>query len=171
MKQWQPEILEDHLLKMVPLLASDFDVLFAVAADPLIWEQHPAKDRYQKEVFLTYFNKALSERHSFVMIEKSTQKIIGSTCYYYYKPEDSSIAIGYTFFGKQYWGKGYNQSSKKLLIDYAFKFVDKIYFHIGSTNFRSQIATKRIGAVQLENSKETQKDSIDFLIQKKDWQK
>lgn len=171
MKQWQPEILEDDVLKMIPLSASDFDALFAVAADPEIWEQHPAKDRYQKDVFQHYFNKALSERHSFLMIEKSTQEIIGSTCYYYYKPEDSSIAIGYTFFGKQYWGKGYNQSSKKLLLDYAFTFVDKVYFHIGATNFRSQIATKRIGAIQLENSKETQKDSIDFLIQKKDWQK
>ncbi|PYP65994.1 MAG: GNAT family N-acetyltransferase, partial [Gemmatimonadetes bacterium] len=40
-------VLKGKLLELRPLRAEDFDDLFAVAADPLIWEQHPAKDRYQ----------------------------------------------------------------------------------------------------------------------------
>ena len=50
-KNWQPELLEDTILKIVPLIETDFDRLFEVASDPLIWEQHPTHDRYKKEVF------------------------------------------------------------------------------------------------------------------------
>ena len=35
---WQP-LLENDLLILRPLKAEDFDALFKVASDPLIWEQ------------------------------------------------------------------------------------------------------------------------------------
>jgi RimJ/RimL family protein N-acetyltransferase len=148
-ENWRPEILEDNILKIVPLVESDFDRLFEIAADPLIWEQHPTKDRYKKEVFQLYFDGAINGKTAFLIIDKSTDKIIGSTRYYDYKQESSSIAIGYTFLSRQYWGGLYNKSSKMLLIDYAFQFVDKIYFHIGATNIRSQLAIIKIGASKI----------------------
>jgi len=40
----------------------------------------------------------------------------------------------------------YNRTSKKILLDYAFQYVDKIYFHIGANNMRSQKAILNIGA-------------------------
>lgn len=145
-ENWQPEILEDDILKIVPLFETDFDRLFEIASDPLIWEHHPTSNRYKKEIFKIYFDGAISAKTAFLIMDKSTNKIIGSTRYYDYKVENSSIAIGYTFLSRQYWGGLYNKSSKKLLIDYAFQFVDKIYFHIGATNIRSQLATMKIGA-------------------------
>jgi RimJ/RimL family protein N-acetyltransferase len=112
-RNWQPKILENNILKMIPLLESDFNTLFEVAADPLIWEQHPTNDRYKKEVFQLYFDRAINSKTAFVIIDKLTNKIIGSTRYYDYKPENSSIAIGYTFLAKEYWGAVYNASSKR----------------------------------------------------------
>ena len=47
--------LKGDLLELRPLCAEDFRDLYAVAADPLIWEQHPCKDRYQEEVFTSFF--------------------------------------------------------------------------------------------------------------------
>ena len=44
----QPASLQDNIIKLTPLTTVDFDSLFKVAADPLIWVQHPAKDRYKK---------------------------------------------------------------------------------------------------------------------------
>ena len=174
-ENWQPEILEDDILKMVPLFESDFDLLFEIASDPLIWEQHPTSNRYKKEVFKLYFDGAISGKTAFLIIEKSTSKVIGSTRYYDYKAEDSSIAIGYTFLSRQYWGGLYNKSSKKLLIDYAFQFVDKIHFHIGGTNIRSQLATMRIGATKVG---EVDFDyygrkllHFEYTISKKEWNK
>lgn len=172
-ENWQPEYLEDNILKIVPLVETDFDRLFEIAADPLIWEQHPIKDRYKKEVFQLYFDGAVKGKTAFLIIDKSTDKIIGSTRYYDYNPENSSIAIGYTFLSKSYWGGVYNKSSKRLLIEYAFQFVDKIYFHIGSTNIRSQLATIKIGASKIG---EVDFDHygqkmlhFEYLISKSDW--
>jgi RimJ/RimL family protein N-acetyltransferase len=35
-------VLEDERLLLRPLRAEDWDALFAVASDPLVWQQHPA---------------------------------------------------------------------------------------------------------------------------------
>jgi hypothetical protein len=45
---WQPNHLESDIVKLVPLHKDDFEKLFAIASDPLIWEQHPSKDRYKR---------------------------------------------------------------------------------------------------------------------------
>jgi RimJ/RimL family protein N-acetyltransferase len=144
---WQPSSLQDELVKLVPLTENDFDSLYAVASDPLIWEQHPSSDRYQKPVFQEFFKGALDSKAAFLIIDKSTDKVIGSTRYYDYK-ENESIAIGFTFLARQYWGGRYNKSVKELMINYAFQYVDKIIFHIGASNLRSQMATMRFGAVK-----------------------
>jgi len=43
--------LKGTLVELRPLCANDSDELFAVASDPLIWEQHPVRDRHKPEVF------------------------------------------------------------------------------------------------------------------------
>ena len=47
--------LENENVKLVPLQETDFERLYDVASDPLIWEQHPNKDRYKREIFQTFF--------------------------------------------------------------------------------------------------------------------
>ena len=44
-------ILESHKVRLVPLQESDFERLYQVASDPLVWEQHPNKNRFEREVF------------------------------------------------------------------------------------------------------------------------
>jgi len=144
----QPELLEDDITKLVPLQESDFDALYKVASDPLIWEQHPMKDRYKIEVFKPFFDAAINSKSAFLILDKETNEIIGNTRYYDYNPEKSSIAIGFTFIARKYWGGLYNKSNKKLLIDYAFQHVDSILFHIGADNIRSQKAASKLGAVK-----------------------
>jgi RimJ/RimL family protein N-acetyltransferase len=141
--------LENALIKIIPLRDEDFDVLYKVASDPLIWEQHPNKNRYQKEVFQNFFKGAIESKGAFLVYEKETGKVIGSSRYYEPDEENNSIAIGYTFIGRDYWGKGFNKALKTLMFDYAFQFVDKIILHIGETNFRSQKATEKLGAKKI----------------------
>jgi hypothetical protein len=66
----QPKILEDELVRIVPLIETDFERLFAVAADPLIWELHPNKDRYKKEVFQSFFDDAVASKTAFFIFTK-----------------------------------------------------------------------------------------------------
>ena len=75
---------------------------------------------------------------------------MGCTRFYDFDENDSSVLIGYTFIGRQFWGKGYNKALKKIMLDYAFQFVDKVFFHIGAQNIRSQKAIEKIGAIKVD---------------------
>ncbi len=146
--QLQPTLLENALIKLVPLQEADAERLYAVAADPLIWEGHPKKDRYKKEEFMVYFNSAVKDKNGLLVFEKASNELIGSTRFYDYQPGQSSIAIGFTFLARKFWGGTYNAALKTLMMDYAFRFVGVIVFHIGITNIRSQKAVEKIGAIK-----------------------
>src|SRR5207245_257212 len=122
--------------------------LFTVASDPLSWEQHPERDRHEKDVFQVFFREALESGGAFVVIDAKTQQIIGSTRFYGYDPEKSEIEIGWTFLARKYWGGRYNWEMKRLMLAHAFKFVENVVFYVGEKNFRSQKATERIGAIR-----------------------
>ncbi|MES2796491.1 MAG: GNAT family N-acetyltransferase [Bacteroidota bacterium] len=145
----QPTHLQSDLIKLIPLQEKDFDQLFEVASDPLIWEQHPTRNRYQKEVFQSFFDGGIESKGAFLVINLATGAIIGSSRYYDLDPENKSVAIGYTFISRQYWGKNFNRSLKNLMINYAFESVDSVIFHIGENNIRSQKAIGKIGAEKI----------------------
>ena len=71
--------LKGELIELRPLAPEDWDELFAVASDSLIWEQHPERDRYKEDVFRIFFKDALESGGAFVIIDRKTQHIIGST--------------------------------------------------------------------------------------------
>jgi RimJ/RimL family protein N-acetyltransferase len=139
-------VLEDDKVILYPLQEEDFEGLYEVASDPRIWEQHPNKDRWKKEVFRIFFDGAMQSKGAFKIVDKATGNIAGSTRLYDYNEQENSIMIGYTFFATRFWGKGINRSVKTIMLDYLFQFVSKVYFHIGALNIRSQIAIERLGA-------------------------
>ena len=141
--------LKGELVELRPLTAQDWEQLFAVAADPLIWELHPESDRYKEDVFRAFFREALESCGAFVVIDKSTQQIIGSTRFYGYDPQKSEIEIGWTFLARKYWGGRYNAEMKRLLLKHAFKFVENVVFFVGEKNIRSQKALEKIGATEI----------------------
>lgn len=143
-------ILENDYVKLIPLQENDFEQLFSVASDPLVWEQHPNKDRYKRDVFERFFEGALESGGAFKIIEKNTGEIAGSTRFYNYNAADNSIFIGYTFYARKFWGSKMNPQVKKLMLDYIFQFVDKVNFHVGKDNLRSQKAMEKLGAKKVD---------------------
>ncbi|MAJ15195.1 MAG: N-acetyltransferase [SAR116 cluster bacterium] len=83
----------------------------------------------------------------FTIVDKTLDKFIGSTRFYSHDKIDNSIRVGYTFLSNEYWGTSVNLQIKKLMLDYAFRHIDKVYFDIGEENFRSRKATEKLGAV------------------------
>ncbi|MGO4709267.1 GNAT family N-acetyltransferase [Chryseobacterium sp. 2TAF14] len=142
-------ILENEEYQLIPLQQGDFELLYEVASDPQVWKQHPNKDRYKREVFENFFKGAMESKGAFKIVEKSTGDILGSTRFYDFNESENSIFIGYTFYGTKSWGKGINPQIKKLMMDYIFQFVNKVYFHIGKENLRSQIALERLGGKKI----------------------
>jgi RimJ/RimL family protein N-acetyltransferase len=143
----QPTLAGD-LLELRPLRVGDFDALFAVASDPLIWEQHPANDRYRADVFRAFFREALDSGGALVAIDARDRKIIGSSRYHGYDAERREIEIGWTFLARSHWGGRYNGEMKRLMLEHAFRFVDRVIFLVGPGNRRSQRAVEKIGGVR-----------------------
>src|ERR1051325_6529212 len=96
--------LKGGLVELRPLRAEDFEELYAVASDPLIWEQHPASDRYKEEVFREFFRGAWESGGAFLVSDAETGRCIGSTRYHSYDEEKSEIEIGWTFLARTHWG-------------------------------------------------------------------
>ena len=142
--------LENENVKLVPLNPNDFEELFSVASDPKIWEQHPNKDRYQREVFEKFFQGAIESKGAFKIMDKSSNEVAGSTRFYDYNQDDNTILIGYTFYATKFWGSKLNPQVKKLMLDYIFQFLDKVYFHVGKNNIRSQKAMEKLGAKKID---------------------
>jgi len=142
--------LEGESLRLRPLREDDCEELFAVAADPLIWEQHPEPTRHQESVFREYFRGAMECGGALVVIDKKTGGIIGSSRYIGYDESRSEIEIGYTFLARAYWGGVCNREMKDLMLRHAFRFVRHVVFLVGPQNLRSQKAMEKIGGVRIE---------------------
>jgi len=144
----QPTLTGD-LVSLRPLQPADFDQLFAVARDPLIWEQHPCSDRYQEPVFREFFGDALESGGALLALDRKDGKPIGSSRFYGYDTVRSEIEIGWTFLTRSHWGGRYNGEMKRLMLEHAFQFVNHVVFLIGPENFRSQRAVEKIGAIRI----------------------
>jgi RimJ/RimL family protein N-acetyltransferase len=140
--------LTGDLLELRPLRAEDFGDLYAVAADPLIWEQHPNRDRYQEEVFKVFFREALESRGALIATDRRDGRVIGSSRFHGYDEEKSEVEIGWTFLSRSHWGGVHNREMKHLMLRHAFRFVTSVVFLVGPRNFRSQRAVEKIGGVR-----------------------
>ncbi len=166
--------LTNKWVTIIPLREDDFEKLYKVASDPLIWEQHPNKNRYKKEVFENFFKGAMESGGAFLITNTQSGEPIGSTRFCNYNEQKKLIEIGYTFYSRECWGKPFNSSCKKLMINYAFQYIETINFVIGVNNIRSQKAIERIGAIKIRQELvayfgEASQMNFIYSIQKKDW--
>lgn len=140
--------LEGELVRLRPLRDSDFADLYAVAADPLIWEQHPAHDRWREDVFRDLFRQSLDSGGALLAIDAKTSRVIGSSRFHAYDPARGEIEVGWTFLARSHWGGAYNGEMKRLMLRHAFRFVERVVFLVGPHNFRSQRAMEKIGGIR-----------------------
>jgi N-acetyltransferase len=142
-------VLKGKLLALRPLQPADFHDLYAVASDPLIWEQHPVKDRHQEGMFSGFFQESLESGGALIAIDSKSGQVIGSSRFHGYDEEKSEIEIGWTFLARSHWGGTYNGEMKQLMLGHAFQFVNRVVFLVGPQNLRSQKAMEKIGGVRV----------------------
>ncbi|MEZ4787765.1 MAG: GNAT family N-acetyltransferase [Flavobacterium haoranii] len=160
-------ILSNKEIVLIPLVNEDFEALYYIASDKLLWEQHPNNDRYKKEVFEDFFKKAIESKGAFTIYEKTTNKIVGSTRFYDLEEKSKSVFIGFTFIDRKFWGSSLNGKVKKLMIDYAFQFVDSVKFHVGETNYRSQKAVEKLGALKIGTIQKENSEIVNWIYELK----
>ena len=155
-KGFDPQpVLDGPTVRVRPLTRDDREALFAAISDPLIWEQHPAKDRHEPAGFARYLDFLLGTGGSLVVEERSG-RVIGTSTFYGEPPDgtpegtrDASErpSVGFTFLTRDHWGGRTNFELKRLMLDHLFAFTDAVWLHIAPDNRRSQRATARLGAV------------------------
>jgi RimJ/RimL family protein N-acetyltransferase len=145
MFELQPK-LRGELLELRPLAPADFESLYQVASDPLIWDQHPDPSRSEKVGFRNFFDLALQSRGALLAIECATQAVIGCSRFHSFRERESDVTIGYTFLGRAYWGGRYNGEMKQLMLRHAFAYVRYVRFRIAEGNMRSRRAVEKLGA-------------------------
>lgn len=147
--------LEGERVLLRPLRDDDWDALFAVASDPLIWAQHPAHDRWQEPVFRAFFDDALANGGALLAIDRTNGAVIGSSRYQGLEEANGgSVEIGWTFLARACWGGVFNHEMKRLMLAHALGSVAECWFLVGEGNTRSRRALERIGARLTERTEE-----------------
>ncbi|MCG8407855.1 MAG: GNAT family N-acetyltransferase [Phycisphaerales bacterium] len=144
---YQPTLTSD-LIALRPLHAGDFNALYRVARDPLIWEQHPVPNRYEMAEFKKFFDESLASGGALVAVDRASNRVVGSSRYHGYDAIRNEIEIGWSFLARSHWGGTYNGEMKRLMLEHAFRFVNVVVLLISPDNIRSQRAAEKIGAVR-----------------------
>jgi len=142
-------VLTGDLIELRPLREEDFSALYAVASDPLIWEQHPEPDRCTEPVFRRFFRGAIDSGGAFIAFDRRDGRVIGSSRFAGHDEARSEIEIGWTFLARSHWGGTYNREMKRLMLAHAFQSVRRVIFRVGPHNRRSQRALEKLGASYL----------------------
>jgi RimJ/RimL family protein N-acetyltransferase len=135
--------LAGELVLLRPTVPEDWEGMYAVASDPLIWELHPFNDRWQEPVFRRYFDDALASRGGLTIVDKATGKIIGASRYAFPDAARDEVEIGV-----------WNREIKRLMLDHIHRFAASAVFVIGENNHRSRRAIEKIGGVLQEGRHE-----------------
>lgn len=163
--------LQGPALSLRPLRVDDVDALYAAASDPLTWEQHPARDRHEREAFRRFFDDALASGGTLVLLDPDGV-VIGCSRYDGWTAgPPSSVEIGWTFVRRDHWGDGTNREMKRLMLDHAFASVDRVRFRVAAGNIRSQRAVTSLGACRLPGAGETLHgvEHVAFELCREDW--
>jgi len=133
---------------------ADFDNLVSFATnDSELWT-HALIEASSPEKMKVYIEKAVEERqkknsYAFIVFDKQKNKYVGSTRFYAIQIENSTLNIGYTWYGKEFQGTGINKNCKYLLLEFAFDVLkmERVEFRADYKNQRSVNAMKSIGCV------------------------
>lgn len=137
-------------LRLRPLRACDHDALAAAASDPLIWEQHPDRERGTPDGFARFFADSVASGGALVVCT-ADGAVIGSSRFDRYDPADGGrVEIGWTFLVRAHWGGATNRELKQLMLDHAFASVATVVFRVGVANRRSRRAVEKLGAVLVD---------------------
>lgn len=140
----QPTLVGDRV-ELRPTRSDDWAAHWAIAADPLLWEVHPAWDRYKEPVFRAYFDANLASGGSLTTLDRATGAVIGASRYWEVDPATRSVEIGATYLARALWGSSINTQVKGRMVAHALDAVEAVTFRIGASNIRSRRALEKIG--------------------------
>ncbi|MBC8083765.1 MAG: GNAT family N-acetyltransferase [Hymenobacter sp.] len=178
----QDIMLENNRARLRPLAATDFEDLQPVAFDPELWQYTltRADDRLSLAAYMAAAlqGRETRQRYPFLIIDKETDRVAGSTSYYNITPDEARLSVGYTWVGTEFQRSGLNRAVKQLLFRYAFEVLgcERVELETDARNQKSREAMRRMGATEegtLRSHRYTQdglrRDTVLFSVIKPEW--
>nr|WP_297911280.1 GNAT family protein [uncultured Allomuricauda sp.] len=183
MAKWlSPVELEGNFVKLLPLTESHKSEVLDAASDGKLWElwytSVPSSDTLDSYMGFALKQKSEGLALPFVIVEKATGKVVGSTRFCSVDAPNRRVEIGYTWYSQSVQRTGINTECKYLLLQHAFETLDAIAveFKTNFFNFPSRNAFLRLGAIQdgiLRNHRIDRmgniRDTVIFSILKSEW--
>nr|WP_299342799.1 GNAT family N-acetyltransferase [Allomuricauda sp.] len=151
---------------MRPLMINDFKVLYKVASDAGIWEQHPDKKRYTLPGFFKFFTESIKSKGALLIQDVENGECIGSSRFKLLNDFPDAVEIGWTFLSRKYWGGTYNLAVKQLMLNHAFQFFKQVILFVDKENLRSQKAVEKLAdklSKELSLTKKLERGSNNFV--------
>ncbi len=148
-----PVILEGKKVRLIPLEHAHFDELIALGRQEKIWEfvsiNMAEGDRLVQHLKSAILKRGTGEQYPFTVIDRKTNRIIGSTLFHSIYPEHRKLEIGWTWYDPAYWRTGYNRECKLLLLTHCFEVMKAIRVQLvtDENNHRSRVAILGIGGI------------------------
>ncbi|MCX6125927.1 MAG: GNAT family protein [Proteobacteria bacterium] len=177
-----PIMLDGTRVSLRPLEPHHAATLFEIGKGVNIWQWYP--DRIESiEDMERIVAQALAARElglalPFVIVDRQTHAIIGSSRFFNVFPDHRRLEIGWTWIGTQWQRTSVNTEAKYLMLRYAFEVMNclRVELKTDSRNVNSQQAMLRLGLKQegiLRNHMITHdghnRDSVYFSVVAPEW--
>ncbi|GAB3820010.1 GNAT family N-acetyltransferase [Pontibacter rugosus] len=175
-------VLQNEYVLLRRYQLNDLNQIASVAFDEDVWRFMPTRISNQQELqaWASTVAQGFSSgtRYTFVIIDKASGKITGSTSYGNISLPDKRLEIGWTWLSRTHRGTGLNRHCKYLLLRYAFEELEmeRVELKTDVLNQRSRRAMLKIGATeegilrshtQMHDGR--RRDTIYYSILKAEW--
>ncbi|MGE7842595.1 GNAT family N-acetyltransferase [Lysinibacillus sp. NPDC093712] len=147
-------ILENEVVLLKPLVKEDVQGILTAGSYPEIWSYLSTAIENETDVH-NFVENALSNKDKmvefpFVIVDKLSGQIIGSTSYMDIDYKHKRLEIGTTWLTPAFWRTAVNTNCKYLLLSYCFEVLglQRVQIKTDHENIRSQKAIERIGATK-----------------------
>lgn len=175
-------ILENEKVLLIPFENARNIELKEIIFDDEIWKYMGMYVRndidFENYIKSTIKQKADGICYPFLIIDKTTNKVAGSTRYGYLNHASQKCEIGWTWYGKDFQGTGLNKACKFELLNFSVENIQfrRIQFSVDLENGKSQRAIEKLGAVKegifrnnYVDSEGKSKDDVYYSIISEDW--
>ncbi|OHT46937.1 GNAT family N-acetyltransferase [Flavobacterium tructae] len=176
-------ILENEKVLLIPFESRRNIELKEIIFDDGIWKYMGMYVRDEKD-FENYIQNTLQQKaagicYPFLIIDKATNRIAGSTRYGYLNLASQKCEIGWTWYGENFQGAGLNKACKFELLNFGFEAIQfrRIQFSADLENRKSQRAIEKLGATKeglfrnnYIDSEGKSKDDVYYSIISEEWQ-
>ncbi len=175
-------ILENEKVLLIPFESERNIELKEIIFDDEIWKYMGMYVRNDQD-FENYIQSTLKQKtaglcYPFLIIDKATDRVAGSTRYGYLNHASQKCEIGWTWYGKDFQGTGLNKACKYELLNFGFENIlfKRIQFSADLENLRSQRAIENLGALKeglfrnnYIDSEGNSKDDVYYSIILEEW--